>query len=126
MTLNGCELKKVDDFLYLGSWFETSNKDINTRITKAWSALSKMDTMWKYNLNSELKIGFFRATVETVLLYGCSTWTITVTLGRKLYGTSTRHLMSNGSLTQPTKSSMAIFPKSPSTIQQRRLKLFGD
>ena len=59
MTLNGCELKKVDDFLYLGSWVDKNKKGIKTPIAKAWSALSKMDTIWKSNLNRKLKINFF-------------------------------------------------------------------
>ena len=92
MTLNGFQLENVDDFLYLGSWVDRSEKDINTHIAKAWSALSKMDTIWKSNLDRELKIGFFRATVESVLLYGRTTWTITKALGRKLDRTYTRLL----------------------------------
>ena len=38
------------------------------------------------------EIYFFRATVETVLLYGSVTWTLTKRLENKLYGTYTRML----------------------------------
>ena len=67
--LNGESLKNVDDFLYLGSWIDCCSKDVNVRIGKAWSALHKIDTVRKSELSDGLKIGFFRATIETVLLY---------------------------------------------------------
>ena len=129
MTLNGCELKKVDDFLYLGSWVDDSKKEINTRIAKAWSALSKTDTIWKSILNRKLKVGFFRARVETVLLYGYSTWTITMALGRKLDGTYTRLLRAAINVKWQSHTIKQILhgnlPKVTSTIKQRRLKFCG-
>ena len=45
ITLNGSKLKQVDDFLYLGSWVNSCDKDINVRIAKSWTALHKMDTV---------------------------------------------------------------------------------
>ena len=77
-ALNGESLKNVDDFLYLGSWIDCCSKDVNVRIGKAWSALHKVDIIWKSKLSGCLKIGFFGATVETVLLYGSTAWTSTV------------------------------------------------
>ena len=38
-SLNGDEIEKVDDFLYLGGYTNTT-RDINSRITKAWGALN--------------------------------------------------------------------------------------
>ena len=87
VTLNGNTLEEVDDFLYLGSWINTSGKYISTRIAKAWSVHKKMYTVWKSNLSRQIKISFFKATVETVLLYRCATWTMTKTLEEKLDGT---------------------------------------
>ena len=43
---------------------------MNIRIGQAWIALNKMMKVWKSNLKNYLKVGFFRATVESVLLYG--------------------------------------------------------
>ena len=62
---------------------------MNIRIGQAWSALKKMMKVWKSNLKNHLKIGFFRATVESVLLYGAECWTTT---GNRLDGTYTRML----------------------------------
>ena len=70
VTLAGNKLKQVDNFKYLGSWIQSSEKDMNIRIGQAWSALNKMMKVWKSNLKNHLKVGFFRATVESVLLYG--------------------------------------------------------
>ena len=38
---------------------------------------------WKSNPSSKLKRNFFRAKVETVLVYGSITWTLTSTLDKK-------------------------------------------
>ena len=38
-TLDGTPLKLVDKFTYLGSSVESTEKDIDTRLTKAWTAM---------------------------------------------------------------------------------------
>ena len=58
----------------------STESDISIRIGKAWGALNKLDSIWKSNLNKSIKAEFFRATVESVLLYGSQSWTITKTL----------------------------------------------
>ena len=68
-------VRKVDDFLYLESWINCCSKHVNVRIGKVWSALQKLDTVWKSELSDGLKIGFFRAMVELVLLYESTAWT---------------------------------------------------
>ena len=83
-AVNGESLKNVDDFLYLGSLIDYCSVDVNVRTGKAWSALHKLDTIWKSELSDCLKTGFFRATVETVLLYGSTAWTLTQSLDKKL------------------------------------------
>ena len=70
VTLGGNKLKQVDNFKYLGSWIQSSEKDMNVRIGQAWIALNKMMKVWKSNLKKHLKVGFFRATVVSVRLYG--------------------------------------------------------
>ena len=55
------------DFKYLGSWSE-QERDTNTRKALAWKALNKIDKIWKSELLDALKLRFFRASVETVLL----------------------------------------------------------
>ena len=43
---------------------------MNISIGQAWSALNKMMKVWKSNIKNHLKVGFFRAAVESVLLDG--------------------------------------------------------
>ena len=40
----------------------------------------------------EMKSSFFQAAVESILLYGCTTWTLTKRLEKKLDGNYTRML----------------------------------
>ena len=47
LTLEGNKLKKVDKFKYLGAWIQSSEKDMEIRIGQAWSALNKMEKVWK-------------------------------------------------------------------------------
>ena len=43
-TLEGTPLKLVDKFTYLGSSVESTEKDIETRLTKAWTAINRLST----------------------------------------------------------------------------------
>ena len=53
------------------------------RIGSSWAALNSLNIIWKSNLSNKPKINFFRTTVETVLVYGSITWTLTTTLYTK-------------------------------------------
>ena len=82
----------VEDFKYLGSWMQSSMKDIKTRKAQAWIACHKLSKIWKANLTRTDKIKLFQATVESVLLYGSETWTITSKIRKMLDGCYTRLL----------------------------------
>ena len=88
-TLSKTLLKKDDDFVYLGSNIASIEKDVLIRISKAWSALDRLRTIWKSKPPEQIKKSFFRAVVELVLLYGSSAWTLTKRLENKLNGTYT-------------------------------------
>ena len=49
-------------------------------------------SLWKSNLPDNLKRNFFRAAVESVLVYGSTAWTLTTALENKLDGAYTRML----------------------------------
>ena len=91
-TLDGASLKLVDKFTYLGSSVSSTEKDIDTRLTKAWTAIYRLSIIWKLDLTDKMKRSFFQATVASILLYGCTTWTLTKRLGKKLGGNYTRML----------------------------------
>ena len=91
-TLDGSSLKLVDKFTYLGTRVSSTEKDIDTRLTKAWTAIYRLLIMWKSDLTDKMKCNFFQAAVVSILLYGCTTWTLTKRLEKKLDGNYTRIL----------------------------------
>ena len=76
------------------SWriiFENSEKkekkkDIDTRLTKAWTTIDRLSIIGKSDLTDKMKRSFFQAAVVSILLYGCTTWTLTKRLEKKLDG----------------------------------------
>ena len=85
-------LKLVDKFTYLGNSVSSTEKDINTRLTKAWTAIDKLSVIWKWDMTDNIKRSFFQAAVVSILLYGCTTWTLTKRLEKKLDSNYTRML----------------------------------
>ena len=91
-SLNGEKIKQVEDFKYLGSYIASTEHDVNIRLGKVWDALNELDKIWKSNLPDNLKRNFFWAAVETVLLYGSASWTLTTHLEKKINGAYSRML----------------------------------
>ena len=91
-TLDGTSLKLVDKFTYLGSSVSSTEKELDTRLTKAWTAIDRITIIWKSDLTDKMKRSFFQAAVVSILLYGCTTWTLTKRLEKKLHGNYTRML----------------------------------
>ena len=125
-TLDGTSLKLVDKFTYLGSSVSSTEKDINTWLTKAWTAINKLSIIWKSDLTDKMKCSFFQAAVMSILLYGCTTWTITKRLEKKIDGNYTRMLRAilNKSWQQhPTKHQLyGHLPPITKTIPVRRTR----
>ena len=92
ITQDGTPLKLVDKFTYLGSSVSSTEKDIGTRLTKAWTAISRLSIIWRSDLTDKMKRSFFKAAGISILLYGCTTWTLTKRLEKKLDGNYTRIL----------------------------------
>ena len=91
-TLGGGCLKLVEKFTYLGSSVSSTEKDIDTRLAKAWKAIDRLSVIWKSDLTDKMKRSFFQAAVVSILLYGCTTWTLTKRMEKKLDGNYTRLL----------------------------------
>ena len=128
-TLDGASLKQVDKFTYLGSSISSTEKDIDTRLTKAWTAIDRLSIIWKSDLTDKMKRSFFQAAVVSILLYGCTTWTLTKRLENKLDGNYTRMLRAvlNKSWRQhPTRYQLyGHLPPITKTIQVRRTRHAG-
>ena len=91
-TLDGASLKLVHKFTYLGSSVSSTEKDIDTRLRKSWTAIDRLSIIWKSDLTDKMKRCFFQAVVVSILLYGCTTWTLTKWLKKKLDDNYTRML----------------------------------
>ena len=128
-TLDGISLKLVDKFTYLGSSVSSTEKDIDTRLTKAWTVFDKLSIIWKSDLTNKMKRSFFQTAVMSILLYGCTTWMLTKWLEKKLDGNYTRTLRAilNKSWQQhPTRHQLyGHLPPITKTIQVRRTRHAG-
>ena len=127
-TLDGTSLKLVDKFTYIGNSVSSTEKDIDTRLTKAWTAIDRLSITWISDLTDEMKRSFFQAAVVSILLYGCTTWTLTKRM-EKLDGNYTRMLRAilNKSWRQhPTRHQLyGHQPPITKTIQVRQTRHAG-
>ena len=112
-TRRNPSLKLVDKFTYLGSSISSTEKDIDTRLTKAWTAINRLSIIWKSDLTDKMKRSFFQAAVVSILLYGCTTWTLTKRLEKSWRQHPTRHQRYNH------------LPPISKTIQVRRTRHAG-
>ena len=128
-TLDGTPLKLVDKFTYLESSVASTEKDIDMRLMKAWTAINSLSIIWKSDLTDKMKRSFFQAAVASILLYGCTTWTLTKQLEKKLDGNYRRMLRAilNVSWRQhPTRHQLyGHLPPITKTIQVRRTRHAG-
>ena len=77
-TLNGCPLKLVDTFTYLGSSVTSTENDINTRLAEAGTAIDRLSIIWKSDMTDKIKRSFFQAAVMSILQYGFTKWMLSV------------------------------------------------
>ena len=105
----------------------STEKDIDTRLTKAWTVINRLSIIWKSDLTDKRKRSFFQAAVASILLYGCTTWTLTKRLEKKLDGNYTRMLRAilNKSWQQHPTRLYGHLPTFTKTIQVRRTRHAG-
>ena len=107
----------------------STETDIDTRLTKAWTAIKKLLVMWKADLTDEMKHSIFQAAIMSILQYGCSAWTLTKRLEKRLDGNYTR--MPRAILNRswrphtPKQHLYGHLPPITKTIQIRRTKHGG-
>ena len=111
-------------------WFQVFLSNTNNyTISKAWTAINRLSVIWKSDLTDKMKRSFFKAVVVLILLYGCTTWTLTKQLEKKLNGNYSRMLQAimNKSWRQhPTKQQLyGHLPPITKTIQVRRTRHAG-
>ena len=108
---------------------EGRNFSHDTWVTKAWTAIDRLSAIWKTDLTDKMKRSFFQAAVVSILLYGCTTWTLTKRMKKKLDGNYTRRLQAilNKSWSQhPTKQQLyGHLPPITKTIKVRQTRHAG-
>ena len=128
-TLNDSSLKQVDKFTYLGSCVSSTETDIYMRLAKAWTAIDRLSVIWKSDLIDKMKCNFFQAAVVSILLYGCTTWTLTKRIEKKLDGNYTKILsaiLNKSWRLHPTKQQLYGHLQSiTKTIKIRRIRHAG-
>ena len=91
-TLKSGPLKLMEQFTYLGRRVSSSEHDINTWLAKTWSAIDRLSVILNSDLTDKTKRSFLQAAVVSILLYRCTTWTITKLMEKKLDSNYTRML----------------------------------
>ena len=113
----------------IGNSVSSTEKEIDTRLTKAWTAIDKLSVIWKSHLTDKMKRSFFQAAVVSILLYGCTTWTLTKRLEKKLDGNYTRMLraiLNKSWRLHPTKHRLyGHLPTTTKIIQVRQTRHAG-
>ena len=129
LTSGEDEIEKVEDFKYLGSYIMSSSHDIKVRKAKAWRALNNMTKIWTSEIRRSVKARFFLATVESVLLYGSETWTLTPSMEKSLNGCYTRMLRAAFNVSwrdhMPNHQLYGDIPRVTDKIRARRLQFAG-
>ena len=128
-TLDGSSLKLDDKFTYQGNSVSSTEKDIDTWLAKAWTAINRLSVIWKSNLTDNMKRSFFQVAAVSILLYGCTTWTLKKRMEKKLDGNYPRMLRAilNKSWKQHLTKQKLYGHLSPitKTIKVRRTKHAG-
>ena len=51
---------------------------------RVWTAIDRLSIRWKNDLSDKIKWDFFQALIVSILLYGCTTWTLAKRTEKKL------------------------------------------
>ena len=85
-TQNGSSLKLMGKFTYQGNNASSTEKNINTQLAKACTAIDRLSVIWKSDLTDKMKRSFLKAAVVSILLYGRTAWTLTKCMKKKRVG----------------------------------------
>ena len=70
----------------------STETNISMQLAKAWTAIERLSVIWKSDQTDKMKRSFFQTAVMSILLYGCTTWTLTKRTEKKVDGNYTRML----------------------------------
>ena len=55
-TVNNENIKKVDNFKYLGAWIDDTANDVKVRKALTWNSCNKLNEIWKSSLCKLIKL----------------------------------------------------------------------
>ena len=90
LTVSQVPLEMVSSFVYLGRVVTHNNSDWATlyrnlkKALKRWGLVSRV--LEKTGASARVRGMFYKVVVQTVLLYGCETWTVTDSMLKVLEG----------------------------------------
>ena len=123
---SGSQIEKVDDFKCIGSY---TNSQQQCRKAQAWAAVHAIDKVWRAHICRLIKLKIFRTTVESILIYGCDSWSLTQTLENSLDGTYTRMLWKTLNVSwhhhMTNQELYGSLPRITTIVRRRRLRLAG-
>ena len=128
---NGDPVDSCDKYEYLGVPISNAETVFISRLSKAWTAATKLRSIFNSKANDSIKIGLCRSAVESMLLYGLECLPLTLTVQDKLdsaYRRILRHALvvhfpvciSNAELARTGATALS------KTLRQRRLRLVGN
>ena len=88
--LNGSSLKLGEMFINPGSSVSSTKIDISAPLVKAGTVNDSLSVIWKLDLIDKIKSSIFQTAVMSILLNGCTTWTLTKRMEERLDGNYTR------------------------------------
>ena len=95
----------------------------------AWTAINRLSVIWKSDLTDKMKRSFFQAVVMLILLYGCTTWTLTYRTEKNLdsnYTRMQRAILNKSWRQHPTKQQLyGHQPPIMKTIKIRQIRHAG-
>ena len=77
LSLDGVPIERVQNFLYLGSLILNTTDEIRRCIHRASHQTGVLQKVWKLPLERATQVRLFRAFIDSILFYGCETWTTT-------------------------------------------------
>ena len=100
-------------------------------LAKAWTAIDRLSIISKSELSDRIKRSFLQAAVGLILLYGCTTWTLTKRIEKKLDENWTRMLrviLNKSWMQHPPQKKQQLYghlPPISKTIQISRTRHAG-
>ncbi|PIK55282.1 endonuclease-reverse transcriptase [Apostichopus japonicus] len=114
----------------------TSAKEIQIRIASATAAMTRLNVIWKSNLNFSTKFRLYNSLVVSILLYGCQTWTLLAESERRIQAFETKCLRkllrilytdrkTNDYVRETVGDLVGPYEPLLSTVKRRKLAWFG-